>query len=75
MSHEFPTIQSGDKDIEVLSLLGAGGSKTVLEVSVDGMKRALAIPNMVDVEDMRKLKWERALTEPEHTAFLRDNGF
>ncbi len=74
MTHEFPTIQSGDEDIEVLSLLGAGGSKTVLEVSVGGMKRALAIPNTVDVEDVRLLKWRCALTEPGHTAFLRNNG-
>lgn len=74
MSHELPTIQSGDKDIEVLSRLGGGGSKTVLEVSIDGMKRALAIPNMVDADEVRGEKWQRALTEPEHTAFLRDNG-
>lgn len=74
MSHEFPTIKSGDEALEVLSLLGNGGSKTVLEVSIGGMKRALAIPNMVDTEEVREEKWQRALTEPEHTAFLRDNG-
>ncbi len=74
MTHEFPIIQSENKDIAVLSLLGNGGSKTVLEVSVGGMKRALAIPNMVDGEDVRELKWQSVLAEPEHTAFLRDNG-
>jgi hypothetical protein len=74
MSHEFPIIKSGDEAHEVLSVLGAGGSKTVLEVSIGGMKRALAIPNMVDPEEVREEKWQRTLTEPEHTAFLRDNG-
>jgi hypothetical protein len=38
------------------------------------MKRALAIPNFTDPVELRKLKWQEVLKEPEQAAFLRDNG-
>jgi len=38
------------------------------------MKRALAIPNFTDPVELRELKWQEVLKEPEQAAFLRDNG-
>ncbi|HSH55472.1 MAG TPA: hypothetical protein VK983_01440 [Candidatus Limnocylindrales bacterium] len=74
MELDLPYIQQGSQEVEVLSLLSSGGSKTVLEVSFDGLRRALAIPNVVDSPDIREAKWQRVLKEPEYTTYLRNNG-
>ena len=74
MKSELPALIYNGEALEVFSVLGAGGSKTVLDVSVDGLKRAVAVPNETDSQQVRDAKWQRALKEPEYAALLRDNG-
>ena len=74
MKSELPALIHNGEALEVFSVLGAGGSKTVLDVSVDGLKRAVAVPNEADSQEVRDAKWQRALKEPEYAALLRDNG-
>ena len=56
MTHKYdlPFLACDGHEIDTLALLGEGGSKTVLEVSVDGMRRAIAIPNSADTPDVRE---------------------
>lgn len=74
MKFELPSLIHKGEALEVLSVLGAGGSKTVLDVSVDGLRRAIAIPNTTDPDEICDAKWARALEEPKYATFLRDNG-
>lgn len=74
MKPELPHLVCEGEILEVFSILGEGGSKTVLDVSIGGLKKAIAIPNDTDPQDVQEVKWQRALDEPRHAAFLRSNG-
>ncbi len=54
--------------------LGSGGSKTVIGAYVDGIQRALAIPNQVDTTPIQQEKWQSVLREPEHAKILQNLG-
>lgn len=60
--------------LETGKVLGEGGSKTVVEVFVEGERLALALPNKVDSGDKALEKWEGVLREPENTQKIRKLG-
>lgn len=71
---DFPRIQSKHETVEVYGFFGAGGSKTVLDVSLSGLRRALAIPNQTDPLDTRQEKWGSVLLEAENAQLLNRLG-
>lgn len=59
---------------EFFSVLGEGGSKTVLDVSFNGLRRALAIPNAIDASEIRDAKWISVEQESENAKVIADLG-
>lgn len=72
--HEVADIKTKDETVEILGFFGAGGSKTVLDVSLRGLRRALAIPNTADSLTVQDQKWESVVLEVDHARFLADLG-
>lgn len=73
-SHEMPSIAIKGHRVEVLGVLGAGGSKTVLDISVGGLRRALAIPNHTDPKNIQDEKWESVVREADNARLLSELG-
>lgn len=73
-SHEMPSIAIKGNRVEVLGILGAGGSKTVLDISLGGLRRALAIPNHTDPKNIQDEKWESVVREADNARLLSELG-
>lgn len=71
---KVPDIRIEDKQLEILGVLGAGGSKTVLDTSIDGLRRALAIPNHTDSISVQDKKWESVVLEAGNARLLSGLG-
>lgn len=74
VSHEMLSITIKDSPVEVLGILGAGGSKTVLDISLSGLRRALAIPNRTDPKNVQDEKWELVASEADNARLLSELG-
>lgn len=72
--HEVPDIRIKDEPVEILGILGTGGSKTVLDTSLNGLRRALAIPNRTDPISIQDKKWESVVSEIDNARLLSDLG-
>ena len=72
--HEVPSITIKDNPVEILGILGTGGSKTVLDTSLNGLRRALAIPNRTDPISIQDKKWESVVPEIDNARLLSDLG-
>lgn len=74
VSHEMLSITIKDSPVEVLGILGAGGSKTVLDISLGGLRCALAIPNRTDPKNVQDEKWELVASEADNARLLSELG-
>ena len=72
--HEVPSITIKDNPVEILGVLGTGGSKTVLDASLNGLRRALAIPNRTDPISIQDKKWESVTAEIDNARQLSELG-
>ena len=72
--HEVPSITIIDNPVEILGVLGTGGSKTVLDASLNGLRRALAIPNRTDPISIQDKKWESVTAEIDNARQLSELG-
>lgn len=74
ISSEHTQLQIGGEQVEIIKILGEGGTKTVLETSIWGLRRALAIPNQVDTNDVRVEKWKNVEAEAKNAHQLQQAG-
>lgn len=71
---KVPDIRIKGKQLEILGILGAGGSKTVLDTSINGLRRALAMPNHTDPISIQDKKWESVVLEAGNARLLSGLG-
>lgn len=63
-----------ENTITIHGVFGKGGSKTVLDATIDGERMALAIPNPTDDLETQMQKWSTVIQEPHSAELLSSLG-